>query len=122
VLTDHEIARRLPVWHAFSELFLDTELQPDDYSRIVDRLRSSGFERAELQRILEEEVAPAFIFNLLDVAGEWCSWSAEQVREIVLHSLSPRWSPPPVQWLRRQAYRRHTSEEWAKIEPLLGRD
>jgi hypothetical protein len=120
MLTEAEIELRLPIWHAFSDLFLDTELQPHDYERIAASLRSSAFEPAELRAILEQEVAPAFVFNLLDVAGEWSRWTEEEVRDIMLRSLYSGGGGPPVPWLKRRLYRRHIAEEWAKIEPLLG--
>lgn len=122
MLTEPDIERRLPVWHALSDLFLDTELQQDDYNRIATVLRTSGIERAELQSILNEEVAPAFVFNLLDVAGEWCSWSAEQVRDIIVGSLRSRSGPKPLPWLKRRLFRRHLAKEWSKIQPLLETD
>ena len=109
----------MPVWHALSDLFLDTEPQPDDYRRIAGCLRASGFERKELRAILDEEVAPAFLFNLLDIAGEWCPWSAEEVREIVLRSLQFRYPRSPLRWLRRAMIRTYIADQWSKIEPLL---
>jgi hypothetical protein len=119
VLTAIEIERRLPVWYALSELFLDTELQPEDYRRIAGCLSLSGFERTELQAILENEVAPAFVFNRLDVAGEWCSWGAEEVREIMLEFFQSGGGQPSLPWLKRRRYRRHVARDWSKIEPLL---
>ena len=119
MLTADEIERRLPVWHALSDLFLDTELQPDDYARIAGSLRTSGFRRAELRSILEEEVAPAFAFNLRDVAGEWCSWTVEEVGAIMLQSLGKR-RPALVRWLRRRIRSRYVEDAWAKLEPLVG--
>ncbi|WP_176538975.1 hypothetical protein [Rhizobium sp. J15] len=43
-----EVQRRLPVWHAMSDLFLDTELQARDYRRIAKVLAGSAYSRAEL--------------------------------------------------------------------------
>ena len=111
-----EIERRLPVWHALSELYLDTELQPSDYQDIAGRLRRSGYSPEALRQILEDEVAPAFAFNLLDVAGEWASWTEDEVRRIVVRSAGAQ---PLMRWLRRRMFRRHLEAEWVKLAPLL---
>ena len=82
-MTDQDFQTRLPVWTALSELFLDTELQDDDYAGIAAVLDRSGLPRERLQAILNYEVAPAFAFNLVDLAGEWTPWSEEEVLEIM---------------------------------------
>ena len=119
MIEEAEIARRLPVWHALSDLFLDTEQQPEDYERIAGVLQRSGYSRDALKAIFEDEVAPAFVFNLLDVAGEWTSWTEGQVREITLRSLASDGKLPPMRWLQRQIYARHVQEDWEKLAALL---
>lgn len=115
------IQRRLPIWQALSEVFLDTELQPDDHARIAAILGSSTFSPAELQSIFEREVAPAFLPNLLSVAGEWTPWSRDEVRAIMLASLHPA-GIAPVAWIKKALrrcivtlHRRHLAAEWRKI-------
>jgi len=115
-----DVERRLPVWQALSNLFLDTELMPEDYRQLAATLRRSGYARAELRTILLEEVAPAFMFNLFDVAGEWTPWSEEEVRVIMLRSLRPGRVAAALEWLRKRASRRVAADEWARLEPLLG--
>jgi hypothetical protein len=119
VLSEAEIEQRLPVWHALSELFLDTEQREQDYRYIADALRSSGYGIGELRTILEEEVAPAFITNLLSVAGEWAGWSREDVRDIMLRSLRSRSRLSPLRWLRKRIHRRHVREEWEKLAAMM---
>lgn len=119
MLSEAEIERRLPVWHALSDLFLDTELQPSDHKWIASVLDSSGFSKAELRAILEEEVAPAFGVNLLSVAGEWTSWSEEEVRVIVLRSLNRHF--PLGRWIGKPLTRRMVDENYRKIEALLAK-
>jgi hypothetical protein len=114
-----EIERKLPVWHALSEFYLDTELQARDYEEIAHRLSASGFTPTQLRAILEQEVAPAFAFNLLDVAGEWLSWREDEVREIMVRSDG---SLPPMRWLKRRMFRRYLQEQWDRIAPLLERE
>ena len=111
-----EIERKLPVWHALSELFLDTELQPLDYEHIARRISRSGFTPGELRAILEKEVAPAFVVNLLSVAGEWVPWQEDEVRDIMARSDR---SLPQMRWFKRRLFRRHLQSEWDKIAPLL---
>ena len=113
-----DIARKLPVWTAFSDLFLDTELQEEDYARIAAVLGASGFSPAELERILADEVAPAFGSNLLQVAGEWAPWSEEEVRAIMQR---PVRKFAPLRALTKWMMRRHVREEWAKLRPRLDR-
>ena len=110
-----DLERRLPVWHAFSELFLDTETQPHDYRDIGERLRASGYPLDELWRILEDEVAPIFSSNLLSVAGEWEPWTEAEVEDIMRKSLRWRLGFSPFWWLRKRMFARHLREEWAKI-------
>lgn len=105
--------RRFRVWYALADLFLDTQPQPDDYAYIARTLKASGYDRAELRRMFEEDVGPAFIFNLYDIAGEWAGWSEEFVREQM--SRKKPW-PLPGQ---KRFLRRVVDEEWAKLEPLL---
>ena len=120
MIEEAEIERRLPVWHALSDLFLDTELQPRAYARIAAVLDNSGYSCSALRAIFEDEVAPAFVFNLLDVAGEWTPWSEDEVRQIMLRSVQSGSRLPPIDWVKRQLYGRHVAEEWAKLSPLLG--
>jgi hypothetical protein len=115
-MTGADDARRRPVWHALSELFLDTELTGDDYRRIARVLTRSGFPPDRLRQILAEEVAPAFAVNLIDVAGAWAPWDESDVAAIMARS---RRSSAPGKWLWRRFARRHVAEEWAKIAPLL---
>lgn len=116
--SESDIERRLPVWQSLADLFLDTELEAEDHERIATTLRSSGYPPGELRAILEEEVAPAFLFNLLDVAGEWAGWSEADVRNIMLRSLRQR-RLPPVTWLKKRLCRSPVERAWARIEPLL---
>lgn len=75
---------RLPVWTALSELFLDTSFDEADHERIAAALRRTRYNRAEIDRILREEVSPAFSANLFSIAGEWVQWSDEEVQTIML--------------------------------------
>ena len=116
MLTMLEVERRLPVWHAMSDLFLDTEWQREDYRRIANILAMSRYSLAELRSIFEDDVAPVFGSNLLSAAGEWAGWSQSDVRTIMLRSRRDGWL---VSRLKRLLYRRCIEQEWKKIEQLL---
>jgi hypothetical protein len=116
-LSAAEVEQRLPVWHALSELFLDTELQSADYARIGDQLRRSGYSAEELHRIYRSEVVPAFIADLypFDVAGEWLPWSAEEVRENMLRSLALGSPTPPMTPRQRRRIEKGIDASWERI-------
>ena len=111
-----DIERRLPVWWALSDLFLDTEQTEEDYGRIARTLNESGYDRTELRRTLDEEVAPAFAFNLFDIAGQWGCWTEEQVLDLVTRA-EREWAAFSL--VKRTLVRSHLDTEWAKLEPLL---
>ncbi|EKK5245651.1 hypothetical protein ACI00O_000005 [Cronobacter sakazakii] len=84
-LTDAEIASRVPVWHALSEIFTGRELQDYDYRWMAQVLKASGKNREEILTILDEEVAPVLQMNLLySPAPVMQGWSEEDVKEMVL--------------------------------------
>lgn len=121
-LNEREIARRVPVWAALAELFLDTELQDYHYRYIADRLLDSGYGLQELEKIFRAEVAPVFYTNLSAVAGEWQPWSADFVKERVLEYLNKR--PTllerflPRGWLQDRRLT-HVQERWESLRRLL---
>ncbi len=114
-LSELEIARRLPVWTALAEVFLDQDLQSYTYRHIADVIAQNGFSSAEAEAIFREEVAPAFAVNLWSVAGEWQGWREDYVRERVLEKRGSTFA--------RIATRLFNSgllmSEWAKIASYL---
>ena len=90
-LTPEQIAQRLPLWCAFADLFLDTDVSRS-YSYIRQTMQASDFTNDELWYILSKEVTPAFWFNMNLVAGQWAGWDYEFVREQVTQRLNqPAW-------------------------------
>ena len=63
-----QIEKRMPVWEALSELFLDNELQPADHERIAQALAATDFSAEEIEVILIAEVCPVCRWNLVSVA------------------------------------------------------
>jgi hypothetical protein len=97
-LAVEERARRRRVWSAWSQLFLDTELQAAEHCGIARQLRESGYTDAQLLRILEDEVAPVCGPNLLSMAGEWAGFDEGWLAERIQDQLAAR---PFWRWLTR---------------------
>ena len=116
-LLEEQITRRFPVWCAFADLFLDTQFDQSHYVRIAEIGRAAGFSTSELKRIFFDEVAPAFAFNLFDIAGEWAGWPDDFVKDKILRDLAPG----RAFWhrLKRAVMRHHMEKEWARVEALL---
>jgi hypothetical protein len=114
-LSETEIARRLPVWCAMSDAFLDTELDAHNYRHMADVVREQGFTIAEAKAIFHTEVAPAFAANLLSVAGEWAGWSEQTVRARVLATMNQ----PFAGFVLRLTLTCVLGAEWAQIAAHL---
>lgn len=79
-----ELAIRIPVWHALSELFTGRDLQDYDYRWIAQVLKHSGPNREEIFAILDQEVAPALQANLLyNPTPIIEGWSKEDIEQLV---------------------------------------
>lgn len=114
-LCEAEIARRLPVWSALSEVFLDQEPLTDTYRSIADVIDENGFSAIEAEAIFRDEVAPAFAINLWSVVGEWQGWPEDFVRERVLEKRTSTLA----RFAARLFNGRTLKEEWAKIAAFL---
>ena len=115
--SEQEIERRLPIWQALADLFLDTELQPADYRCIAQRVSGRGFTPDQLRAILADEIAPALAPNLFaDIAGEWAGWPEDHVGQAVIAALrdGPSWLLPT------RAINAYVAQEWAKVADALG--
>lgn len=69
-MTPEELERRLPVWDAMSDAFLDTETRWG-MPRIALVLVQSGYSTEDLEAIWQYEIVPECAWNLFQVAGEW---------------------------------------------------
>lgn len=85
-----DLASRTPVWVAMTEFFLDTELTLVTLSHIAATCAASPYSIRELERIMFTEVWPAFLPNLLSVAGEWAGWEEAFVQRRILECYRPR--------------------------------
>ncbi|WP_442799923.1 DUF7079 family protein [Pseudomonas sp. AA27] len=67
--------RRLKVWQALSELFLDTEIDHGTFTYVAKAVIDSQYSSEEIRIILWGEVFPVLESNLRSVAGEWAGWT-----------------------------------------------
>jgi hypothetical protein len=114
-LSEFDTARRLPIWTAMSEVFLDTETTDDTYRYIAAEIRRSVLTASEAHAIMRDDVAPAFIFNLFGIAGEWTGWQEDFVRERVLVKRDAIGS----RLLVRLFFNGYVRDEWARINAYL---
>jgi hypothetical protein len=122
MLAEAEIERRKPVWSAFSEFWLDTELDHEDLSRIAGVAAASGYSIGELHDIYLYEVAPVVCLNCWSVAGVWTAFDADW-----LHSAARRNAEHRSLWLRfwifvrigRRFMTYATERHWNRIVFLL---
>jgi hypothetical protein len=115
ILAIEELANRRPVWEALSELFLDTELQPEDFQSLGRILAASPYTLDEIEDILYGEVYPICIWNLLSVAGEWAGFDIDCLQEAI-QKRQRSWLKLPRflqmgHWLIR--------EPWQKIKQVI---
>ena len=76
LLESHD-ARRLKIWHALSEFFLDTEIDDETFDYIARVVVETGYSPGEMHEILWGEVFPVLEGNLRSIAGVWAGWSDE---------------------------------------------
>jgi hypothetical protein len=114
--TEAQIDERLPVWEALSELFLDTELQPDDYERIARILAASSYKESEIEGILIGEVCPTCKWNMMTVAGEWAGFDRDWLREKVSPRLGKR---PGIRSLYVFMNRWMYARKWNKVRARI---
>lgn len=108
---------RRPVWGALSELFLDTELMPDDFERIGQLLAQSPYSLEELDEILLWEVFPACFPSMLTIAGEWVMFDRDWLEARI------RRGPSSLMRLWTAAFGRRAmgrSRQWRAIKRVIG--
>jgi len=66
--------KRLNIWRALSELFLDTEIDNVTYHYILRTLSENNCSLVEAEKILWREVCPVLKINLNCITGVWDGW------------------------------------------------
>lgn len=114
-LSNAEIERRLPVWIALSDTFLDTELSEGRYRHIAHVIIECRFSPDDALAIYHEDVVPAFAINLLSTAGEWTGWPDDYVQDRVIEARKSRVSRA----LLNRIFRGYVTGQWARISEHL---
>ena len=109
-----DVANRRPVWAAFSQLYVDTELSAEDSERIADTLSRSPYAVETLQHILFTEVHPICVTNRLQVAGVWSGFDPHWLQQRILQRQYARF-----RWPARLMPLRRTIR--AELAPILAR-
>ncbi len=115
-----DLEKRKPLWTDFSELWLDTEIQPDTLNYIALEMQQSGYSLSELKDIYQHEVAPVVYQNLLVIAGEWAGFD-----EVWLHSRIQHYLRKPKIWRKFRGFISRpgmfyaTKDHWATLETLF---
>lgn len=81
-----EITKRMPVWEALSDLFLDTDTSLAREWR-VKVLSESPYSINELEDILVNEVYPVCLPNLFCIAGEWAGFDRAWLEGRILENI-----------------------------------
>jgi hypothetical protein len=116
ILREDEVAARMPLWCALSDLLLDTQMQRQDYEAIARAAREGGFSVEQVRDIFEHEVFPALAFNLMDVAGEWAGFDPDFVRERILLTLG---RPQATRFLTGGLKKQLLAEEWPRVRAVM---
>ena len=99
-----------------ANLFLDTWFDDNQIAAFARTLKATGISSTELDAMLRDEVAPAFVSNLLSVAGEWVLWDEAEVAEILARH---RAKPAVMRPLMKRAGRRLVANDWERLKKAL---
>ncbi len=112
--------RRKIIWSAFSELWLDNEIDQSDLERIAQIMKESNYSLIELKSIYQHEVAPVVYHNLLGVAGVWGgfdeSWLFEEIQR---HISKKKFCSKFYFYLKKPIMFYATKQHWATLEILF---
>ena len=81
--------RRVALWRALSELFLDTEPDTLTFDYVARVVLESGYRPEQVRQVLWAELYPVLAANLASVAGEWAGWSDAWLLEHIRPASEP---------------------------------
>lgn len=76
-MTEASPEHRLPLWRAYAEFFLDTEIDETAYAYVARTVAESGLSPIEAEAVLWNEVFPVLHTNLRNHLGVWDGWPDE---------------------------------------------
>lgn len=123
MLNNEEIQRRKPLWQAFSNFWLDNQLQDYDFKHTVKLMISSDYSFDEIEKIFSEEVAPVVYVNLFSVAGQWGFFNPDWLYGEILKNLKKQERNPIYRaWIKSGAGKfvmtKMVREDWKKVAEL----
>jgi hypothetical protein len=80
----NDLERRRPLWVALSDLFLDNQLEHNDYRYVATAILKSEYSPTDVQEILWNEVFPAVGSNLNNIVGEWAMFESGWLENQIL--------------------------------------
>ncbi|WP_372369446.1 hypothetical protein [Candidatus Uabimicrobium sp. HlEnr_7] len=86
LLESLELDKRLPIWKAISNLFLDVDIE-FLHGSIAQTLANSQYNLQMLNDIYNNEVAPVCYSNLFFVIGKWSGFSEESLKINIIKRL-----------------------------------
>lgn len=120
---DDEVRKEL--WAAFSDLWLDNEVDQISREYIVRVMIESGLPLDELKAVLRYQVAPVVYKNLYNVfpGGEWAGFDEEWLRnEIIKNTARQKESKLYRWWVRSRPGQKLMTgiikSDWERIEIL----
>jgi hypothetical protein len=103
---DRRMARRVKLWIALADLFLDTVLDEGDFRHIAAGVLKSEFTADEVHDILWYEVFPELQANLRHPFGEWAGFSDKWLeRNLRVAEVPPSTPPDPEDHITKEIRR-----------------
>jgi hypothetical protein len=119
VAFDNLESRRI-VWAAFSDLFLDTELDESLYENIARICIESPFSPEECEKIFWNEVYPVCIGNMLVPAGVWEAFDKEWLEAAIKRHVSTWRFRFFGQFLgEHRIFKSMVKEDWQRVQERI---
>ncbi|MBL8878560.1 MAG: hypothetical protein JNG88_05515 [Phycisphaerales bacterium] len=121
IIPHEELPRRRPVWEAMSDFFLDNDLEDAALQEIAAILKKSGYSEAQLEDILETELAPLLYGNLclwVTIAGVWDGFDVGWIEAQLLagkHRWYQRWYGFANRWICDRTLRQVKEHYWNHV-------
>jgi hypothetical protein len=121
-LSEDEIKRRMPVWEAISDLWLDTELGENGVLYIARVLAESGYSLEEIDKIYKEEVAPVVYMNAYSVTGVWTGFDPVWLKEEILKKTKRHFiisDLPIIKQIKIKIITCSVEDNWKSVKNIL---
>ncbi len=126
--SDDEIAQRLPVWTALTDIFVNVDQTKEEFERDTDyiagNLSKYGLSIQTLEEILKDEIGPIFVcnFSIFMSIPETDGWSMEgveyamKIHRAQKHTLDGLWH----KFFKKDPFKNETiAKRWAAIKKRL---